>query len=203
MSELWPILFKTGVELGALPLFESGSAFAEVDWLPVDMAAEVVGDVILGEKEEPESVRHAEGVEDEGEFKVFNIVNPHPVAWVDVLKMVQRQLRPTSLPAIAEGGTDTSIKELSLVEWVDVLNKVGDNGASSEKIPALKLLPFFERMIEEEVGAEEAQPEVKRSATLDTTSTRALSPVLEACPSFNEVWIGRSVDWWRNSGFLL
>lgn len=192
---MWPILFKSGVQLGALPVFGKGSAFAEIDWLPVDLAAEVIGEVLLRkDSTEPENMGETNDVK---RYMEFNIVNPRPVAWEDVLEMVQSQLRPASAITTTEKGTVIGLKEVSLAQWVTLLVAAGDEDMSAEELPALKLLPFFERMV-----SEEGKSEGRRSDLFDTTTTMALSPALQNCPPFTEEWVGRSVEWWRRTGYL-
>jgi thioester reductase-like protein len=189
-TELWPILFKSSIALNTLPVFDPVLTLGTVDWLPVDVAAKVVEEVLL------RNVESDTEDQDEPEYREYNIVNPSPIPWKQMLSLLQQQL---SSPHATE---PESMGELKLADWVALLNEADDEGLSAEDIPALKLLPFFERMVGESPSDKQDNDSEVEVKGLDTSATWALSPTLRSCERFSEAWIERSVQWWLEIGFF-
>lgn len=92
-SEMWPIMFSTSVSLKALPTLPSKS----VDWIPVDVAAQVISDIILHDSL---SI-----------YSVHNIVNPCPISWEALISMLKEVL---------------GLEEIGIKEWVKRLQDLGE-----------------------------------------------------------------------------
>jgi hypothetical protein len=147
-----------------------------VDWVPVDVAAAAVAELLL-------SGSGKEGMEGGGEgerYVVHNIVNPNPISWSEMLGLLQE----SSLAGVKEG----KLEEVSMKEWVARLNAVADR----EDVPGLRLLAFFEEMVDDESA----------SKVFETAKSREVSRSLRECKPMCWEWIEGNVRVWRESGFL-
>ncbi|KAI8141740.1 hypothetical protein BJV82DRAFT_617342 [Fennellomyces sp. T-0311] len=95
-SEQYPLLMIGGTQLGLMPDLQS----VTIDWLPVNIAATSIVDIMLGEKM------------NQG---FFHIVNPQRVTWSDVLKAMQ--------------SCNMNFQVVKPEEWVQALRKHQDNPA--------------------------------------------------------------------------
>ena len=125
-KEWLPSLLISARTLGMVP-----SDLPDVDWVPVDAAAEIVCDIMSaqrgahtedgydGQRERPEGA------------EVFNVVHPHAVPWAELVPSVQGRL-------------GDEVRAVSLKEWVSELEK----HAQDEKgLPAAKIVDFFRGMV--------------------------------------------------------
>ena len=168
-NEMWPIMFATSfhARMKCIPVFEEKM----VDWIPVDVAARSIGEVLLSSRE----------VEDG--YKVHNIVNPNSIPWSDLLPMLQ----------VSDKTSELEILPMS--EWVARLSALSSE-LSPDELPGLKLLQFFENMAASEVEGGE------KSIVFETGKTRSVSEALRECPPFCREWIERSLEVWKENGFL-
>lgn len=171
---MWPIMFATAThpEINALPMFPGKM----VDWVPVDIAAATMTDVLLHK---------------ESGYTVHNIVNPHPVTWCSLVDMLQS----SSLLNNQQSGK--TLEEVDMKEWVHRL-KLHSNSpkANAVTVPGLKLLQFFEDMCNEEEGH-------VVSKIFETEKTRAISNALRECGPMTGEWIEMNVQRWREGGFVI
>jgi hypothetical protein len=152
-----------------------------VDWIPVDVAAAAVRDILLFGRTEDD------GSEKEGEarrYAVHNIVNPQRIGWEELVGMLQGV-------KTSHGGE--TMAEVSMSAWVARLAKLADEGVDTKELPGLKLLQFFENMAEG--GKEE-------SKVFETGNGREVSRALRECRPFCEEWVGKNLKVWKESGFL-
>jgi hypothetical protein len=163
----------------ALPRFEAKS----VDWIPVDIAASTISDILLTPKPKATSMTKGEG----GEYNVHNITNPHPIPFSSLLTMLQSSLS-SSHPS-----NPSTLEIISMKEWVARLNTLADKGTDPAEVPGLKLLQFFENMADEDEG---------ESKIFETEKTRVVSGALRDCGAFCGEWIEDNVRVWREGGFL-
>jgi thioester reductase-like protein len=175
-SEMWPIMFTTSAHpsINAIPLFPGKM----VDWVPVDVAAEAITDVLLHR---------------ESGYAVYNIANPHPISWSSVVEMLQS----SSLLSAGKQNTSEKMEEVDMKEWVHRLKTLSvTKGAEPTSIPGLKLLHFFENMCDEEEGH-------VVSKVFATEKTRSVSRALRECASMSAEWIEMNMDRWREVGFVV
>lgn len=118
-SEWIPSMLRTSRSIGLIP-----ADLPPVDWIPINKVSEIVLDLSL----------HDLG--DRGSSpKYYNLVNPHPVPWSEVLGPVQ-----------AYCGPDAKLVPLS--EWVQKLQALDRTDAAElEAKPALKIIDFFASMV--------------------------------------------------------
>ncbi|KAF4627482.1 hypothetical protein G7Y89_g10673 [Cudoniella acicularis] len=122
-SEMWPILFATSLHpsFSSIPTFLSKS----VDWIPVDIAAATITDILL-----------TKNLDSESKYEVHNIVNPHPIPWSSLIHMLQSQRK--------------DLQEIPMGTWVKRLNTFLESGMNADELPGLRLLQFFEGMAGDE-----------------------------------------------------
>lgn len=78
-------------------------------------------------------------------------------------------------------------------EWVRRLNDASSsNPESTNEVQGLRLLQFFENMIEDE----------EASKLFETTKTEQISKALGDCGPFCEEWVDGNLKIWRELGFL-
>ncbi|KAK0122143.1 hypothetical protein ONS95_010404 [Cadophora gregata] len=229
-EEMWPIMFATSFHpsMNALPLFPE----KKVDWIPVDIAARTITDILLSSS----PVLPLEGAlpgtqigcqDEKNESKIYNvhnIVNPHSIPWSSLIAMLQsqRQIQNTSSSTTTTSSSTSSplppLEEISIKEWTRRLVALSSQPSSSHPtststsitptptptpIPGLRLLHFFEAMAAAEGGTEaEGERKGGQSKIFETGKTRAISEALRECEAFKEEWVRSNLEVWRESGFL-
>lgn len=166
---MYPLLFSASSQLNAIPIFP----LQTVDWLPVDIAAGAMLDILL----DPAAQRSDAGT------VLYNIVNPRRISWADLVEM----LKEAGL--FSEG---SQVEEVSMAEWTRRLKALETNN-SADQHPALKLLDAFESM---------AKTADKPSNIFSTEKATAASVTLRNCPPVGKEWMGVYVKRWAESGFV-
>ncbi|KAH7413166.1 male sterility protein [Cadophora sp. MPI-SDFR-AT-0126] len=185
-DEMWPIMFATSFHpsMNALPLFSGKN----VDWIPVDIAAKTITDILLSSGDE--------ATEKEGLYNVHNIVNPHSIPWSSLITMLQSQ-RQTITGAATPQAPQPPLQEISMKKWTRRLVALSSSLPQTQPIPGLRLLQFFEDM-----AAAEGDGEGEHSKEFETMKTRGISEALRECEEFKEEWVRGNLEVWRESGFL-
>ncbi|KAI1630502.1 hypothetical protein EDD37DRAFT_672726 [Exophiala viscosa] len=109
-NEWMPSLIKTSKAMGCIP-----NKVLQVDWIPVDVLANIIVDITLAKKEG---------------LQIYNLVNPRVADWSSLTEVIVEQY--------------PGMQVVTLEEWVDKLiegNK--DDQAEVELKPALKILDWF------------------------------------------------------------
>lgn len=137
--EWLPSLIASSKYLGMLP--SSLGMLDTVDWIPIDAAAQVIVELLpvrrLLPKNQPmdSANENPTNAEDETEPVVYHVINPCTRTWSDLLPTIRSNL----------GITESSL--VSLTSWIDALNhSLHASTDASEVNPAVKLLPFFEKL---------------------------------------------------------
>ena len=103
MSEAWPLMLSTVKTLGCLPCIDE-----KLTWLPVDIAAQTVLDIALGNTE----------VHDDMTCSVYHIINNRQeISWMDLLGWIEN--------------TGQHFKVLDLGSWLTKLDKLNGHPAKS------------------------------------------------------------------------
>jgi hypothetical protein len=128
MVEWLPSLVKTSKSLGRIP-DSLGAAHDEVSWMPVDVAAKAILELV------PLGLATRSGV---AFVNCYNVVNPQTARWSCLVAAVQQYY--------AEKGQ--TIARVAFDEWLRELGTIGKGMAADivEDYPALKLVDFFEGM---------------------------------------------------------
>ena len=185
-AEMYPILFATSFHprMRCIPTFASRS----VEWLPIDVAAQTISQLLLPQKakgKEKQELERGDANTPENTYIVNNIVNPTPIPWSSLLSILQSSISPAGGP----------LEEISISEWVRRLTALADEGGlKASDLPGLRLLGFFERMADEEEGS--------REILFETGGTMSLSPALRECGPLCKEWIDGTLKVWRTEGFV-
>ena len=142
-ADWFPSLVISSRHIGALP--ESlGSKFDRVDWVPVDLLAEVLIELTL----QPDTGQS----QSSGHPNVYHPLNPHPTTYTALLPSLLCFLFPSS-------STSHKPRTLSLKTWLSRVRasmesktKEHDSDLATllEENPAVKLLDFYEGMVAED-----------------------------------------------------
>lgn len=101
MTEAWPLMLSTVVELGCLPRLDE-----RLNWVPVDIAAKAVTEIALGKW----------GMIEGRDCQVYHIVNPRPdIKWMEVLDWIQE--------------TDVDFEIVEPGVWLEKLDKLQNHPA--------------------------------------------------------------------------
>lgn len=173
-DEMWPIIFATSLEMGVLPLLKG----VAVNWIPINVAAESIADVLF------------HGFEEGDRYTVHNIVNPKPITWKHLVDMLQMVVGATNI------GSE-KIEEVVMSEWVKKLNGMMV-GSNVEKLPGLRLLGFLDGMAEDEERLE-ASAELK---VFETTGTEKVSRALKECEAIGSGCVRGWIEQWKKDGFI-
>ena len=117
--ELIPSILKTSRSLGMIPV-----DLPFVDWIPIDILSQIIVELSLHDIQAPGD-----------STKYYNLVNPIPVPWVELLEPLKESCGP-------------QVQVVTLSEWVQKLKSL--DRADTEELksrPALKTLDFFTLMI--------------------------------------------------------
>ncbi|KAK2729501.1 ochratoxin a non-ribosomal peptide synthetase [Colletotrichum kahawae] len=141
-TEMWPIMMMTALDLlSAMPVLQT-----TVDWLPVDVCAEAIKEVVLSSRAG-------------GSYTVTNLTNPSTTSWAGLLSCL-------------EEASGRRLERIEMKEWVSRLEATAESSTSDgHDIPALKLLGFFQAMAEGGGNGEGVQFEssrVERGKGIDT-----------------------------------
>ena len=113
-----PIMLKTSKSLQKIPY-----DLPLVDWLPVDVVANIIHDIVRSQT----SVQH--------ECNNFNVVNPHTIEFGDLLPSIQPALK-------------ADLQEIDLQIWIQQLEKVDQGNLKNiEAFPAIKILNYFKSLL--------------------------------------------------------
>ncbi|KAE8363507.1 hypothetical protein BDV27DRAFT_129836 [Aspergillus caelatus] len=174
-AEWFPSLALSSLHLGALPN-TLGPALDRVDWMPIDLLAEVLVDLALRD----------DGAAVGESVKVYHPVNPRPLNW--------EAIRST----VAEALSKVSGKTVDTIPFQDWVQRVRQDIESGSKLndgelqallarnPAAKLLEFFEGIMSQ----------TERENVLDTRLTVQLSDKLRAVDAVTPAWIHKWVAEW-------
>jgi thioester reductase-like protein/aryl carrier-like protein len=182
-AEWFPSMVRTSAALGCLP-GTLGAAFDAVDFVPVDILADVLVDLATAALTKEE---RADG-EAHGDAVVFNVRNPHPVRWADLLPAVAdvlASIRGTT--TMAKQGVEVVTPATWLTRLQEAATREGDSDldATARRLPAIKLLGFFQDLW---TGAGETS-----AAPMAIERALAASPALAALGPVEPAWMHKWV----------
>ncbi|KAF8311712.1 acetyl-CoA synthetase-like protein [Clavulina sp. PMI_390] len=153
-----------------------------VSWVPVDAAATAVLDAALTKTPQ----------------KVLHIYHPKPIPWRKVLEVA------TNAASVYSSGQ--SLRILPFSDWLEKLE--ARNVSDADKIPAVKLLPFFRDLAAGDAATlklpveERDQREALGLRRLATDKMQGISPTLANLAPMTSHDVQLWVDHWRMIGFL-
>ena len=186
-DEWLPSLIRSSLYLGIVPS-SLGNYPDKVDWIPIDIVAQIVVELtqvwhsVLMQGSQITSTNLP---------VVFNIVNPHPVKWKDLLPSILAELSSTS----RQKGRGV-IKTCDLETWLRECRKKGEElmdlarrenknvGPFLEHNPAYKLLDFYE-----EAGA-------RTAINWDPRRAGAINEVFRGLESVKQEWMVKWMKGW-------
>ncbi|KAF8876660.1 hypothetical protein BD779DRAFT_1613269 [Infundibulicybe gibba] len=173
MSEWVPILVKSSLVLGALPI--GGRA---VTWLPVNTISDITLKIGFSVEVPP---------------RLLYLVHPQPISWENAMTLIgcaliRKKEPPTPFPTIP------------FRDWVQRLQREAEQATKDtlKKLPAIKLLDFFHDMARAgEVGIHEHA--VTNTILLVDPST---SQILKTLQPIGSVEVNRWVEYWSAVGWF-
>ncbi|KAI1073845.1 hypothetical protein F5B20DRAFT_478457 [Whalleya microplaca] len=143
-QEWLPSLIASSKYLGKLPATLGPSE--TVDWIPVDMLGKSIVELAMN----CSTIRNIGAT-------IYHAVNPQRTEWAKLLPTVRRCLDPKK-----------KIETVPLEAWVDALRKSASKTEDVAQNPAIKLLDFFESMLDknEEPTLLETKKTLGKSQTL-------------------------------------
>ncbi|RAL08514.1 NRPS-like enzyme [Aspergillus homomorphus CBS 101889] len=201
-AEWFPSLVRSALHLRALPESLGRAPLDQVDWVPIDLLAEVLVDLaVLGGS--PATIGSVSTSSTESRLKVYHPVNLHPQPWPTTI-------RPAVAEALLALRPDEPIQDIDTIplrEWVMRVRRniekasVGRNGVKKgsglaekelqvllERNPAAKLLEFFETLADEQTAGPEN--------ALETVRTAAVSARLHEVSGVQAEWVRKWVGEW-------
>ncbi|CAD0108122.1 unnamed protein product [Aureobasidium uvarum] len=109
-----PAMLASSLKLGAIP--SSLGSLDRIDWLPVDVAAATVCELMSASSTVHEVCQ------------VYNVVNPQSTTWGNLLHNLEAY---------------EDLEKVALIDWISLLRKRIDSGQESA-MPAMGLIDFFE-----------------------------------------------------------
>ncbi|KAL8994171.1 MAG: hypothetical protein Q9169_005790 [Polycauliona sp. 2 TL-2023] len=194
--EWFPSLVISSAHIGAVP-DSLGGSFDEMDWIPIDLAAETIAELAIREMQNGHrdaATQIAEAAA--SRLVVYHIVNPQIVHWRSMRTIVASAIaRRTSKPVeIIDSRAWIAKVRDNLEEMVS--DQPGGSGSPDipkalEMNPAAKLLDFFKGTMCSSGGPSSIKWEMKR--------TLQQSRLLHDVPSLNEAWMDRWVGEWLSA----
>ena len=121
-----PSLVISSQTVRALP--NSLGRMDQVDWVPVDLLADSISELL-------DNGQAWDRSEDRGERKqssVFHVVNPKAIPWAELLPSLKVQM-----------GMDQTVP---LRDWIDLVRQGPEEDSSTHRNPARKILQFYEAL---------------------------------------------------------
>ena len=154
-SEWLPSLIRSSLYIGAVPT-TLGPSLDHVDWIPIDMVAKTL-------------------LELTGCVGVYNLLNPNPVQWTDLLPVIIETL-----------SSRKKVQSVSFDKWIYLVEEAKESDLKTllGMNPALKLLAFYKEMKE------------KRRAEWAIGKGKDASPMLSNMEGIKREWMERWIRTW-------
>ena len=165
-QEWLPSLIASSKFLGQIP--ETLGPLRNVDWVPVDLLANIVVDLLVVAG----STHSSKGMKGAAKTAVYHVANPSSVPWTSLLPVVTQAL-------------GSSVSVVNFADWVTALqNSTAETSRNVSDNPAIKLISFFENLQDKAIRFPRAH-----AATLDVQRTKELSEHLAALEPVNAPWM--------------
>ncbi len=196
-AEWFPSLIISSVHLGAIP-DSLGPSLGTIDWVPVDLLAEVIVELALGKDQLIEATRsqddHFTTTVPQGRARVFHPLNPHRTTWEAVRPIVTDALYASTGKRLETVPFDSWLEkvrhDIELKADSHTALKDGDFEAFLRVNPAVKLLDFYGQVL----GSKEAP-----ANRLEMKETMMSSAKLRAMEGIKAEWIHKWVQEWITS----
>ncbi|MCJ1466280.1 hypothetical protein MMC07_004899 [Pseudocyphellaria aurata] len=193
-DEWFPSLVISSLHVGLVP-DSLGSTFSRIDWVPIDLLAEVIVDLALGIEQTPIQ-NSSQSVQVNAEpprrkVRVFHPLNPHPTTWEAV--------RPTLIEALSSA-TGKQLGTVSPDVWLTKVREEIEAAAGSRQAlkdgeieaflrvnPAVKLIGFYEDLF---------ITKAEQGNVLEIEETERSSAKLHTLEGLKVDWIQKWVQEW-------
>ncbi|KAI9685329.1 MAG: putative NRPS-like protein biosynthetic cluster [Bogoriella megaspora] len=168
-KEWLPSLIRSSDFLSFVP--ESLGPLDQIDWIPVDMLAEAIVEMLLS------SSKHGRAPPQDGEHtpgqhaSVHHAVNPQTINWASLLPTVQMHIYG-------------NVRPVPLDAWVDCL--ANSSSADPKANPASKLTEFFQSLTRQD----------RKAVVFDTKKAQLASPTLANSGSVTPAWMDLWMTQW-------
>ena len=196
-AEWFPSLVISSLHVGAIPN-SLGPTLSKVDWMPIDLLAEILVDLALHNGQEHKLNGLAADCGDsenvQGQSHVFHALNPHPIKWQDVSDVVVDELFPN---------VKEPLETISIESWFGRVRKSIETAAGSSNAlkdrdleislrnnPAVKLLDFYEDVL----GSKDAP-----SNEFEVKETLGRSARFRDLESIKAEWVRKWVREWMST----
>lgn len=165
--EWLPSLVKGSLSMGCIPE-DLGPQFSEIDWVPVDLLADIFVDLISGQAD----------LDCEKPVRVYNLRNPHTTTWSlllpSVIDTAKALVGPDRVPEVVPPST-----------WLKRLDDVAAQETSDGMItnPAIKLLEFYRDYL---WGGQRTPPMLIEQAFAHSTTLRSMQAI---SPQWMQKWV--------------
>ncbi|KAJ6492294.1 putative aminoadipate reductase [Mycena sanguinolenta] len=179
ISQWVPILVKTSIALGQLPLASGINIFSP----PPETVAKAIVDVAFSRSHNGECLP-----------LVLHLVHPQrAVSWNFVMNCIHDALSQPKNGA-------KYLKLVSFADWYAALEACQFRGSDvAQNVPGLKLLHFFSRIADIMAGLSGGESE---GIVYSTEKMQTVSPAVRNADSITQEQMEGWVDYWRESGFL-
>lgn len=190
--EWLPSLIRSSMELNILPN-SLGLSMDDVHWLPVDLLAETIADIILERTISASQPDHPSLTGNSAMF--FHLQNPRCTNWTVLVPGVVTS---------AKVATGRQMQVVPCQDWLSALRETMDKIMSSKandvkaqfsametlvkRIPAVKLLDFYSNSMSEEHSTDE----------LDMTNALSRSTTLQYVQATSDAWMRKWVGEWTS-----
>ncbi|CAD6591480.1 MAG: hypothetical protein ASARMPREDX12_005186 [Alectoria sarmentosa] len=158
-QEWLPSLIASSKYLGKIPTTLPGQD--TVAWIPVDITANVIVDLLLSDIED--------GLSNTVWTNYHNVVNPQSGSWEDLVPSITKYF-------------DDTIEPVSFKSWFETLKATASKTDDVAKNPGIKLLEFFEQM---EASGKEAELETEQTVK----RSQAMRELRAVGPEWMEIWL--------------
>ncbi|EXJ70135.1 uncharacterized protein A1O5_07208 [Cladophialophora psammophila CBS 110553] len=176
-QEWFPSLIISSNTVQALPA--TLGRMEDIDWIPVNVLANIVIELLQFDNEEIERQRYSEGGDSHLTSRVYHLINRAVVTWQqDILPVVQHFL------AID--------KVVPLAEWIELLGSSteSDGDIDTAAKPAAKILPFYRSLLLRRDETLAARPKYL------TEQTQKASRTLREAGPVRAEWVNRWLSDW-------
>ena len=179
-TEWLPSLITTSKHLRMLP-DSLGATLSQVTWTPVDLAAEAVAELCIGQMQDNTSNAPSTGA------VVYHLRNPQATTWKALLPRIKVSLDAFALQPIEVVPTSAWLAQVHLdLEQASSSQDEQTLAKLLAESPGTKLLDFFSHSL----------TETDRKNELDLTHTMAASPALRSIPSVSDEWVSKWISEW-------
>ncbi|KAL4894587.1 hypothetical protein BDV59DRAFT_200924 [Aspergillus ambiguus] len=161
-QEWIPTIIASSKAMGKIP---TGLGSMDVDWVPVDILSSIVTEIV--------HARHRPAFKESPAF--FHLTNRETASWSSLIPAIQEIFH---------------VEPVELREWVAELGRIRNpSSADIADKPALKLLPFYRALADEQDAAMSVALDVSRAKAASATM-RVLGPI---SPALMKNWLSQ----WR------